>query len=660
MSPAYSTLRAQTPPKRNTPHEAGWHRGCVVVLPEYMNRSPGTFRRPSFWPSLLVACALLLQACQAPMAPQEREPAGGDANNQVVDTLHWLAQQTDMLTSGLSDWQLYSAGNLLLYGGVATAAAAVYGWRTSLLTPLLRGRLASRLLKLNRELKKRLEVAKAATYDDVLRQVRAVVREAPVGMAMRNEILAAANQSALDALMDRPDVQKHIESTAAGKAWLAEYQTKRDLLRDAETVELFAFGAKYEDAAKELMDFYHKKTPHNMPLAREFRAIETPRQLEDWLENPSVRAYLANPRKDIVAWKKKLDEAVAKEDLAFVAMQQHYRGIAQEVQDHLKAVDRKGTCVLFMTRLIQAEVQYELARYPFERFGNYYVKNDSFFSSFTSGRRVHEALLPLDKLVRATEKDIRTETKVNKCARLNAMLVPATAGLLAGVGALLRGASNRRLRDATGQTGDQLVTTNKERDKEVQDAKTKDATEPPAVAKRLAEAREKADETDLRDFYAAMRQELTKKDGLPKIASAIRNSGVVSKQALATFKFDEKLQAFLSDPAVADGILDAALAEAASGRASDVSSIKQLLFSDDKSKAAFRDKTLALLYPSVVKALWAGLVVDTSLYPIDDEMFSKMLKNTMPQFDAIGARYRARPRPATPAASPGGPLSSIP
>jgi hypothetical protein len=307
-------------------------------------------------------------------------------------------------------------------------------------------------------------------------------------------------------------------------------------------------------------------------------------------------------------------------------------------------VDKAGRGYIYIARLVQPNLKFEMDRYPFERYGTYYTLNDGGYEGRAFGRRVHETLAVLDKTNRNLEHGIRVEHGQACRNRLAALAVPVLAILAGGVGWALRDAGNRRVKDRTGVSADDTLAKGQAHAKEVGEAKAKDATEPPAVSKRLAEARAKGDETELRDLYATLRKTLRKKEHLPVVAATIRQSPFVSKQSLEVAKFEEKLKTFLEDNDAADAILDQALAEATKGAAADVQGIKDLLFGDDKTKAAFREKTYALLYPSVVKTLWPGVVPDTAPFSIDDPL-AAMRKDAQADIEAISGRYRARPAP---------------
>ncbi len=629
-----------------------------------MSASSRTFKRPSPVAALLAAAALLLVSSSQPPV---REIAADTPGSQVVDNIKWVHDQVDFLTNGMTDWQLYSAGNLLFWGATATALASAYTWRKTLVSPWMRVARTRQILALNAELRKRLDAAGTSNFEGARDQLRKHIPTLPPGTPHRREILQAAHAdpSALAMLLSvRPEVKTALENAPDGKAWLDKYHQHVNLVRDAQTLELSAKGILFDEAATRLVDHFAKsKTPPGLPFGADFRAIDTPEKLQKWMDRPEVQNFLRSPRTDVHAWQNELVKLINEEHAAFQSMQKQYRDIATDVIKHLETVNAKASGMAYMVRLVQPQLKFELDRYPNEKFGSFWTLNDNHVGTAPNGRRILEALTHLEKPARNVDQSARMEGGLACWQRFEAFAIGGSALLAGTVGWLMRDASNRRLENTTGKTGDQHVADGKKREKEEGDARSRDATDPPAVAKRLAEARGRGDETELRDLYALLRKILRDKENLPKIAEAIRNGGLASKEALSAGKFDEKLQGFLKDNDAADAVIDAAIAEATRNNASDVSTIKALLLGDDKSNAPFREKAHTMLYPTIVKSLWPSIVLDTAYIHFTERdakgrvinPFDRMVTQTAPELEAIGARYRARPpepRPTDPFRKP--------
>jgi hypothetical protein len=601
-----------------------------------------------------IAATLALLLATPPLI--HRELAGDPTKTpgaQTVDHLQWVKEQIDFITNGMSDMQLYASGNLLLGFAIATAVTAAYTWRKTLASPWLRARRAGGVLTLNEQLQARLRAAGTTSYSQILERQRGHIRTIDRGMPFRREVLAAFDGHDVHAVemlfARRPEVEAAIRAHPGGSDWMNKFKENRALLLDADVLEIHAKGVRFEEASKRLLEFFSKGAfPPGLPHQKEFRAINSPEKLQAWMTHPEVVRFLSSDRADVQEWQNALVDRVRAENAAFEDMQRHYLKLAREVATHLEAVDRAGSGLVYMARMIQPQVRFMLDRYPHEPYGTYYTLNNGFYSNFTSGRRVQETLVFMDDVLRKANQATRVEHGLACRQRLEALVVSGSALLLGGVGWMLRDASNRRLQRTAGRTGDEIVAAEKERARAEDSARAKDAAEPPEVARRLYEVRTKPEETELRELYAVLRKTMRDEAHLPVIAQRIRGSFLVSKDTLAAGRFEEKLQAFLDDKdnEAADAVIDAAIANATHGSASTVPAIKDLLFGDDPTRAAFREKVRGLLYPSIVKALWPTIVPDASAFPVDQALFSRMLKESQDDFDRISQRYRSRLQPS--------------
>lgn len=603
-------------------------------------------------PFVAVATAFAL-LCATGEGPKYRAPAADPTKapgSQAVELVDFVNQQIDFMTNSMSDMQLYATGNLLFWGGFVVALGAAYAWRKAGASPMYRANRTGNLLPKLDALVKKLEAAQKQTYDQALRSTREHIRSIDAGIPFRREILAAMRstdgEDAVEKLLlTRPDIQAALRRHPQGNLWLSKYLLQRDSLKKAEVIELHAKGVRFDEAATKLREFFKtSKIPPGLPFQAEFRGIDTPHKYQKWLDRPEVQRFLDSDRPEIVAWRDQLRAHLEREDRAFKEMQAHYRSLVVEVMQNIDAVDKTGAGLVYMERLVQPQLKYDMDRDPLshEEFGKFYTLNDGHYAGVPSGREVFKTLVHLDKQARNLEHQARTELGKACRQRLEWLTMLGGGAVAVAVGWGLRGASNRRLHDTRGKTGDQIVADGREAAKAEGDAKAKDNAEPPAVAARLAAARQRREETELRDFYALMREKLREKDNLPHIAKVVSESGFVSKDALDAAEFGSRTNKFMKDNDFADSIIDAGIAHAMSGKASDVPAIKELLFGNDRTKDPFRVEARGHLYPMAVRSLWPTVVPSLRPFGLEDHA-ATMLKETQPDLQKIGERFRARP-----------------
>lgn len=311
-------------------------------------------------------------------------------------------------------------------------------------------------------------------------------------------------------------------------------------------------------------------------------------------------------------------------------------------------VNTLGSGLLRSEEMVHRPLVYDLAPAPYGRPGTMTMTLDGFPAEVPDPRAVPQMLA--HAIARCGDLMAKLGMAKNRNVvrmQLDMLIKPAAYLGVVGIGIGLYSWGAKRLKARTNSQPEQLIEQAKQKAKQDAVREVIRSTELVALADQLKEARLNGKDADVKEIYRVLREGLRKR--LPEMAQTIRQHSdpVLRDKA----DFENNLWKFMRDDAMADALIDSALAEAGSLelKAGTSEGVFAPIYSTDPTSAPQVNRLLIRNYGSTLKYLWPKLALDPTTIGVDAAQLAELVTETAPQMKDIAEKRRRRLEPPPPA-----------